>query len=114
MTPPLPDYAEGSPVPDGPVSVDPLARLSDSIKRARLARRAEATARDDLDAARNALRTEFGDPITVWGKTGPEAWDTILGMLTAAGWKPPGTTFDVCGHGRRRTESCILCERTAP
>jgi hypothetical protein len=38
----------------------------------------------------------------------------IADAILAAGWRPPGTTFDVCGHGRRRDESCILCERVIP
>jgi len=43
---------------------------------------------------------------------GPRHYDRTDAIIAAV-WKPPGATFDVCGHGRRPDESCILCERVA-
>jgi hypothetical protein len=66
------------------------------------------TATDDLAALLGANISVAGRPVD--GALLERAADAIL----AAGWTPPGTTFAVCGHGRRPDESCILCERVAP
>lgn len=42
-----------------------------------------------LMAALDRLRAEFGDPLTVWGRTGPDAWHSMIGMFTQTGWTPP-------------------------
>lgn len=36
----------------------------------------------------NTLRNEYGDPIHIWGQTGREAWETIIGMFITHGWGP--------------------------
>lgn len=42
-----------------------------------------------LMAALDQLRAEFGDPFTVWGRSGPDAWHSMIGMFTHTGWTPP-------------------------
>lgn len=41
------------------------------------------------------LRSEYGDPVRIWGQTGRDAWETIIGMFTANGWGPTQLSEDV-------------------
>jgi hypothetical protein len=35
------------------------------------------------------LREEFGNTATIWGRTGDDAWTTIVGLFYHCGWTPP-------------------------
>lgn len=62
-------------------------------------------------AARDELRAEFNDPIKVWGRSGEDAWDTVLGMLAHTGWEPPRKDHPPHEVDVMRMAVCTVCGR---